>query len=220
MEPQVLEAQRAYWNAHFSGYVPPAPPHAEWIDELLRLSSRRLAGSVLEIGCGRGHDTHYLIRAGCQVTTFDLSWNALQYIAAILPAAHPVNGALPDPLPFRSETFAYVVAGLSLHYFRWQDTLAIIYEIGRVLQPDGALIFRVNSTEDVAHGAGRGEEIEPNLFFYQGRYKRFFSEAMCRELFDEGWQLEQLMPRVENRFQEVKPTWMGISRRVKGGQSI
>jgi SAM-dependent methyltransferase len=221
MEPQILEAQRAYWNAHFSGYAPPAPPHAEWIDELLRRSSRRLVGNVLEIGCGRGHDTHYLIQAGCQVTVLDLSSNALNYIAAILPAARLVSGALPDPLPFRSATFAYVVAGLSLHYFRWADTLAIIQEIGRVLQPDGALIFRVNSTEDVAHGAGRGEEIEPNLFLYEGRYKRFFSEAMCRELFDSSWQLEQLIPRVENRFQEVKPTWMGISsRRAQNGQSI
>ena len=147
------------------------------------------------------------------MTILDISWNALRYIAAILPSARLVNGVLPEPLPFRTATFDYVVAGLSLHYFRWEDTHTIIDEIGRVLQADGALIFRVNSTEDVAHGAGRGEEVEPNLFLQQGRYKRFFTASMCRELFDTTWHLEQLMPRIENRFQEVKPTWMGLSSR-------
>jgi SAM-dependent methyltransferase len=219
MEAEILAAQRAYWNSHFSGYVAPAPAHAEWIEELLRHTSHHLAGEVLEIGCGRGHDTRYLVQAGCQVTTLDLSWNALQYIARTLPSTRWVNAALPDPLPFRTATFAYVVAGLSLHYFRWQDTRSVIQEIGRVLKPDGVLIFRVNSTEDVAHGAGRGEEIEPNLFLYEGRYKRFFTESMCRELFDAGWQLEYLVPRVERRFQEAKPTWMGISRRYGEGHN-
>ena len=213
MEPHILTAQKAYWNRHFSQDIAPASARSVWLDELLGQTGRALEGDVLEIGCGRGHDTYHLLQAGCRVTCLDLSWNALQNIARHFPAAQLVHGALPEPLPFRSATFAYVIAGLSLHYFRWQDTCAIIQEIGRVLQPNGALIFRVNSTEDVAHGAGRGEEIEPNLFLYEGRYKRFFTEPMCQQLFDDSWQLELLTPRVETRFQETKPTWMGISTR-------
>lgn len=188
------------------------PAQAAWLNELLGLSGRQLAGQVLEIGCGRGHDTRHLLEAGCQVTTMDFSSTGLQQIARRLPAARLVYAALPNPLPFSAATFAYVVAGLSLHYFRWEDTRAIIQEIGRVLQPGGALIFRVNSTEDVAHGAGRGEEIEPGLFFHAGRYKRFFDESMCQALFDEHWQIEALLPRVETRVYDPKPTWMGMSR--------
>ena len=218
MEPSVLEAQRKYWNGHFVEERPLPPPSAPWIDELIASTSHQLNGHVLEIGCGRGHDTHYLIHRGCTVTSFDLSWYALQNLQRTLPPVHLVNGALPDPLPFRDTTFAYVIAGLSLHYFQWHDTLAIIGEIARVLQPGGVLLFRVNSTEDVAHGAGRGEDIEPNLYLQAGRYKRFFTEEMCRELFDSTWKLERLLPRTEHegRFADPKPTWMGISSINRG----
>jgi SAM-dependent methyltransferase len=124
-----------------------------------------------------------------------------------------VHAALPDPLPFRTAAFDFVVAGLSLHYFRWSDTQAILREIDRVLRSKGALLFRVNSSEDVAHGAGQGEQIEPQLFAQQGRYKRFFTQSMCKDLFDEDLRLEALLPGLELRYGLPKPTWMGIARK-------
>src|SRR5690606_10531800 len=133
----------------------------------------------------------------------------LRHVGRISEQVQRVNAALPAPLPFRDEAFDYVVAGLSLHYFPWQETCAIAHEIGRVLRPNGRLIFRVNSTEDMAHGYGRGEEVEPNCFVDRRHYKRFFDEAMCRRLFDGSWRVETLMPWTETRFEAPKPTWMG-----------
>lgn len=214
MEPSVLAAQKAYWDDIFSRPFDSAPVRPNWIGESLARTQQYIAGNVLEIGCGRGHDTYHLLQAGCRVTCLDLSWPALQGVAHAYPTAHLVNAALPAPLPFVPAAFDFVVAGLSLHYFRWLDTCAIIGEIERVLRPGGTLIFRVNSTEDVAHGAGRGEEIEPNLYLYQGRYKRFFTEQMCRDLFTGPWQIELLTPRVETYFRQEKPTWIGVCRRI------
>jgi hypothetical protein len=47
--------------------------------------------------------------------------------------------------------------------------------------PGGVLLFRVNATDDVEHGVGIGEEIEPNYFRSETadgrpRQKRFFDE--------------------------------------------
>lgn len=213
MEKHILQAQKEYWDQQFVDEPTSYTSSPHWLDILTRQTSIHLSGSVLEIGCGRGYDTRYLLDAGCHVTLLDLSWNALQQVVNTLHPVQPVNAALPAPLPFRSESFAFVVAGLSLHYFLWHDTCMIIREIGRVLQPNGKLIFRVNSTEDVAHGAGRGEEIEPNLYYYKGRYKRFFTESMCRDLFDSSWRVEVLRPWLETRSQKSKPTWMGVIQR-------
>jgi len=215
MEQPILDAQKAYWNGIFAQDVPPAAHQHHWLEKLLQQTAIRLEGRVLEIGCGRGHDTRYLLQAGCRVTSLDLAWNALKQVAHRCPSVGLINAALPTVLPFRPAAFTAVVAGLSLHYFRWRDTLRIIQEIARVLQPGGRLIFQVNSIEDTAHGAGRGEEIEPHLFLYQDRYKRFFTERMCRDIFDSGWEIDVLMPRLETRFGSPKPTWAGISRRVE-----
>jgi SAM-dependent methyltransferase len=213
VEKQILQAQKEYWNRQFANEPTAYNSSSHWLDILTSQTSIHFSGSVLEIGCGRGYDTRYLLAAGCRVTSLDLSWNALQQLANNFHSVQLVNAALPDPLPFRSESFGFVIAGLSLHYFLWHDTCMIIREIGRVLRPNGRLIFRVNSIEDVAHGAGRGDEIEPNLYYYEGRYKRFFTERMCRDLFDSSWRVEALIPWLEMRSQESKPTWMGVIQR-------
>jgi SAM-dependent methyltransferase len=214
MDQHILDAQKAYWNGIFAQAAPSAAPQHHWLEEMLQQTATHLNGHVLEIGCGRGHDTRYLLQMGCRVTSLDLAWNALKGVAHRSPSVGLVNAALPAALPFRPAAFTAVVAGLSLHYFRWHDTLRILQEIARVLQPGGRLMFQVNSIEDTAHGAGSGEEIEPHLFLYQSRFKRFFTERMCRDIFDSGWEIDVLMPRLETRFGSPKPTWAGISRRV------
>ncbi|MCB0114885.1 MAG: methyltransferase domain-containing protein [Caldilineaceae bacterium] len=206
------DVNRAYWDKVFSKPHTIADTSSHWIGELLAQNPLPLPGDILEIGCGSGYDTAFLLAHGCTMTCMDLSWNALRRVTQTYPAATLVHAALPDPLPFRSNVFDFVVCGLSLHYYRWDDTRRAVAEVRRVLSEDGVLIFQVNATEDVEHGAGQGEEIEPGLFLNRGRYKRFFSEQMCRELFADGWHLDLLVPRLETHFNTNKRTWAGICR--------
>lgn len=216
MGRNTITVQQTYWDdvyrrldlavAHMD------QPH--WIQTILAEAQTSLMGRVLELGCGQGFDTHYLVRAGCEVVGLDLSRVGLQRVATTLPMVQLVQAALPDPLPLRSAVFDAVVAGLSLHYFRWQDTLTIMKEIRRVLGLGKVLVFRVNAIDDVAHGYGQGKVIEPHLFAQQGRYKRFFTESDCYHLFDDGWQLQVLQPLAELRYGagKLKSTWAGIAR--------
>lgn len=41
-------------------------------------------------------------------------------------------------------------------------------EIKRILTPNGYLIARVNSVDDINYGAGQGEKLEENFFFCRG----------------------------------------------------
>lgn len=79
-------------------------------------------------------------------------------------------------LPFEDESFEIVCADLCLHYFKEKDTRMILEEISRVLTMGGHLFVRVNSVNDVNHGAGQGVEIELHLYkTEEGMFKRFFS---------------------------------------------
>ena len=48
-------------------------------------------------------------------------------------------------------------------------------EIKRILTPNGYLIARVNSVDDINYGAGQGEKLEENFFFVERYNKRFFT---------------------------------------------
>ncbi len=205
----------AFWDELFAGLaVVEAAAAQHWIERVLLDSEARaaLAGRVLEIGCGLGYDTRWLVEAGGQVTALDGSAVALARLAAALPGPHYVYHRLPAPLPFPAASFDAVAAGLSLHYFAWDDTLAIMNEVHRVLRPGGLFVFAVNASGDAEFGSGRGEEIEPGLFAFDGRRKRFFDEAGCRRLLATGWDLLTLRPLEEQRYGRLKRMWIAAAQ--------
>ncbi len=82
-----------------------------------------------------------------------------------------------NEFPFENNSCELIIADLCLHYFRENDTFKIINEIKRILAPNGHLILRVNSINDVNYGAGKGEEVERHLYLTEdNRLKRFFDE--------------------------------------------
>ncbi len=107
--------------------------------------------------------------------------------------------------------FDIAIAGLCLHYLSHERTHAIVAEIARVLKPGKALAFQVNAAGDTSSGYGVGTEIEPGVFAQNGRYKRFFSEQDCIELFAHGWTLVALHHGAEPKFGSQKQAWTGIA---------
>lgn len=206
-----------HWDSVFGGMDVIANPVEEhWIEQLLPDPAARagLSGEVLELGCGLGYDTGWLLQAGGQVAALDGSAVALSRLAAALSGPTYRQHRLPDPLPFPAAAFDAVVAGLSLHYFTWDDTLAIMNEVHRVLRPGGLLLFAVNASGDSEFGYGRGVEIEPGLFAFEGRLKRFFTQDDCCEMLAAGWDLQALLPLEAQRFGRLKRMWVAAARRV------
>ena len=70
-----------------------------------------------------------------------------------------------------------VIASLSLHYFPWPETEALIERIRQLLVPSGVLLCRLNSTNDHHFGASGHPRIDDDYYLVDGEPKRFFDRA-------------------------------------------
>ena len=165
-------------------------------------------GAVLDLGCGGGGNTRWLLSQGREVTACDLSQNAVDAVARDL-GVEALCLDMRAGLPFPDNRFGLVVADLSLHYFSQAETFRILEEIARVLGPGGALLFRVNSTADAHYGAGAGEELERHFYRWpDGRRKRFFAREDLLFFFRD-WTLTDLHEDTSDRYGSRKYLWQG-----------
>ncbi len=179
-----------------------------WLQRWLDLAVNHAGDDpVLEIGCGHGDDTAVLAGAGLKVTAFDLSRTAVVVARARAPSASISRRDIRDPFPLEAGQAGLVVASLSLHYFGWEETVAIVQRIREVLRPGGLLLCRLNSTEDHHFGASGHPEIEPNYFLVDGAPKRFFDEAGVKSLFARGWRCQSLEHVVTRKYLQSKALW-------------
>jgi SAM-dependent methyltransferase len=160
---------------------------------------------VLDLGCGGGNDTLYLLSKGKQVIPCDMSETAIANIKKNFPEVgetHCFN--MLDGFPFEDGTFDLIIADLCLHYFTEKETADILQEIKRILLPGGHLIFRVNSVNDKNHGAGDGTEIEHHVYETKaGTLKRFFDEEDIRRIFGD-FEIEFLNEEIMSRYKLEK----------------
>jgi ubiquinone/menaquinone biosynthesis C-methylase UbiE len=96
---------------------------------------------VLEVGCGAGPLTAWLVEHGATVTAMDVSAAMLGLARQRVGSAASFHLAdVSQPLAFAADgEFDVVVASLVLHYLEdWKPVLA---EFRRVLKPDGCVLF-------------------------------------------------------------------------------
>jgi SAM-dependent methyltransferase len=89
------------------------------VDEALRMQAR----TVLEVGPGAGVVTHWLRRAGVEVTTVDHD-----------PELNPDLTASVTAMPVGDHSFDAVVCCQVLEHLRWEEAEAAIAELARVVR--------------------------------------------------------------------------------------
>jgi len=177
--------KRAYWEEYFAvarrlGHSWRA--EAKELAPLLTYLRTHGVSRALDLACGAGDVSCLLRGAGFQVIGLDVAGSAVRCARERHPGVRVVQADVTKGLPFQPGTFDAVVACLALHYFAWGATIAILEEIHRLLRVGGLFFFRVNSTEDQAHGAGQGRQVEPHFYECDGRLKRFFDETDCHSM--------------------------------------
>lgn len=188
-----------------------------WLERWLALLQGAAAAKpVLELGCDTGQDTRWLVDRGLSVVATDLSFEALQTARRSAAGALFVCHDLRMPLPFETASFGVIVASLCLHYFDAKTTALAVAQVRRCLLPGGLLFCRVNSEQDVLHGAGTGEEIEPGYFRQAARYaqcKRFFSAGDLERFFPvSDWHTVNQEERTVLRYGAPKIAWELVLR--------
>jgi len=178
-----MQQEKQYWDGIIKNLNPAESGYDGWLDKynLELLDSEQL---IVELGCGWGDDTGYLVKLPARLLSCDFSSEAIEQIWKHYPLVDTCQFDMTEGFPFEDDAADVVIADLCLHYFDDEETTHIVGEIGRVLAPGGRLICRVNSDKDINHGAGQGEEIQRGLFLKDGMKKRFFDEGLIRVCFE------------------------------------
>lgn len=150
------------------------PVYDLWLDEYKEILESNKDNEILDLGCGIGADTLYLIERGYNVLSCDFSNEALKSIQDNIPNSKTLYLDMMKKFPIKDNTYSLIIADLSLHYFDNETTIHIMREIKRILKNNGILLSRVASVNDFNFGAGVGEELERNYYFEGDYTKRFF----------------------------------------------
>lgn len=193
-----------YWNSIHKKYDREDIKYDDWLDSFLDIIEK-CETPILDLGCGSGNNTLYLINHNKRVIACDLSENAITSIKKNFPEiveAKYFN--MLDGIPYQDNSFDIVIADLSLHYFKKEDTIRLIEDLKRILKQGGHIILRVNSINDINHGAGQGLEVEKHLYETDdGRLKRFFDEDDIRSFFKD-FNIEYLNEEIMTRYKLEK----------------
>lgn len=204
MEIDVIQNSFNYWEERYHKLNKFTTDYGEWLDNYTDIIDQ-VKTPIIDLGCGDGNDSYYLANKGKKVIACDQSEKA------IVNVKHNVEKIwdtkcfnMLEKFPFEDNCTELIIADLSLHYFKEEDTFRILKEIKRILKPNGHLIFRVNSMEDKNFGAGDGKEVEKHLYLCDGRVlKRFFDEQDI-EYFFRDFTIESMKEDTVLKFNSIK----------------
>ncbi len=91
---------------------------------------------ILDLCCGGGQATRFLVQNSQQVTGLDASPVALKRAAAIAPNVNYVQ-AMAEEMPFNDGEFDVVHTSVALHEMTSEQLQQILQEVYRVLKPNG-----------------------------------------------------------------------------------
>lgn len=118
--------------------------HAEGADlqRLTRLTHNGTDLNALDLGCGAGHTAFAMAKAGATVTAYDLSLKMLALVENEAARQGLMNitthQGVAEKLPFADASFDLVATRFSAHH--WNDVVAAMREVRRVLKPTGTLV--------------------------------------------------------------------------------
>ena len=198
------------WSKRRSGI----PAYDLWLDEYIDLFDKDK--EILDLGCGIGADTLYLLEKGYKVLSTDFSNEALQSIKNNIPNSKTMYLDMRDNFPFEDNSYSIIVADLSLHYFDNETTIHIMNEIKRILSNNGILLARVASVNDFNFGAGEGEELEKNYYFEGAYTKRFFDVEDVNKYFGIIGKVEaKETEMIRNEEEYSKPKRLYVIKAIK-----
>ena len=159
------------------------PAYDLWLDDYKKDLDKYKNTKFLDLGCGTGADTLYLIERGYKVISADYSKEAINNINLNIKGGEGILLDMNEKFCFEDNSFNIIIADICLHYFNEEKTNHIMNEIKRILKKNGILIARVSSVNDKFYGAGSGYEIEKRYYDHGSYAQRYFNEDDLNKFF-------------------------------------
>lgn len=205
-----MTSTQKIWDSRYSPIdIEDRIKYSPWLDRWENVLPGKKA---LDIGCGLGRDTEFLIRNDFAVTAIDLSTEALKKSSMRNPDAIHLQRDISVGLQLGLEKFSVVVANLSLHYFDEAVTFRIFGEIDDVLEDAGIFAFRVNALCDSNCGSP-GNLSGWDLTHVEGITKQFFTEYKVKELLKDRFEVLSLIKMTIERFKAPKVLYECIAKK-------
>ena len=102
------------------------PVYDLWLDEYKDILEQNKDKEILDLGCGIGADTLYLLERGYNVLSCDFSNEALKSIQDNIPNSKTLYLDMMKDFPIEDNTYSLIIADLSLHYFDNETTIHIM----------------------------------------------------------------------------------------------
>ena len=159
------------------------PVYDLWLDDYKKDLDRYKNTKFLDLGCGNGADTLYLIERGYKVISVDYSKEAVYNINHNIKGGEGKILDMNEKFTFKDNSFYIIIADICLHFFNEEKTIHIMNEIKRILNKGGLLISRVSSVNDKHFGAGQGIELEKRYYDQGSWAQRYFNEEDLNKFF-------------------------------------
>jgi SAM-dependent methyltransferase len=202
-------AAREKWREKYQKFDEKRATYDGWLDIFDR-AIEHCDTPIIDLGCGNGNNARYLSQRGKEVIACDYTQKALDLIKENMPeVAKTLCFDMRDDFPFDDNFTRLIVADLSLHYFTEVDTIRIVNEIKRILRPNGILLMRLNSVNDINYGSRDGIELSKNYrrTEWDGD-KRYFDEADIDRFFKEFDFIYKNEERMTERYEKgAKVLW-------------
>lgn len=166
---------------------------------------------ILDLACGTGSNSLYLVEKGKQVLACDFSPTALRLLKTYVPKADTLCFDLTKPFPLADESADVILCDMGLHFFDTVTTMGILAQMRRVLQPGGHVILRVNAMEDLA-GKQVDRELEPHYYHVEDLDMRYFDRADLLRFFAD-WTLLAAQRGQMDRYRPPREIWHVLLQR-------
>ena len=183
-----------------------------WLEKYSDIIEQIPKQNALDLGCGLGQYTKYLMDKGFNVMSADISIEVLNKLKSNIQNANIKELDMSKPLPFDNNSFDLVFANLSIHYFDSKTTINLLKEIRRILKKDGYFIGSVNSSKTYKFIKDVAQQIEPNYYYENGRTVRLWDKEQFDEFFS-GFNLIKLEEVETTRWNKTKIMWEFIARK-------
>lgn len=177
-----------------------------WMEKYIEEINKVKCKNAIDLGCGIGQDTKWLLDKGFDVISCDFSKRALDKLKESIPNSKTMQIDIKEKLPFKDNSIGLINANLSIHYFDMKNTIEIFNEINRILEPNGIFVGRVNSDKNEEYIKEDTQKIEENFYYMNGRYKRLFNKEQF-DILTKDWKIIDLNESITVRKGRKKALW-------------